>query len=71
MARVSLEVELEQLARAILKLSKKERQQLLSLLATLEGSQDPGALEALRGSEEDVREGCLYSFEEVFGEPLE
>ncbi len=35
MAKVSLELELEQLAQAILQLSEEERQQLWSLLATL------------------------------------
>lgn len=67
MTKVSLELELEQLAQTILKLSYEDRQQLLSLLATLEEEQDPDALQALREAENDVEEGRLYSFEEVFG----
>lgn len=70
MTKVSLELELEQLAQTILKLSREDRQQLLSLLATLEEEQDPGALQALREAENDVEEGRLYSFEEVFGTSL-
>ncbi len=68
--KVTLEVELEELARAILRLSDEERQKLWSLLATLEEAQDPGALQALREAERDVQKGRLYSFEEVFGDPL-
>ncbi len=68
MAKVELELELEQMAQAILKLSRSERQRLWSLLATLEEAQDPGALKALRESEEDVKEGRLYTFEEIFGD---
>ncbi len=57
----------EQLAEAIRTLSHKEREELWSLLATIEESDDPGALKALRESEEDLREGRLYNLEEIFG----
>lgn len=67
MAKVALELELEQLAQAILKLPLRERQRLGSLLATLEEAQDPGALKALRESEEDVKKGRLYTLEEILG----
>ena len=69
MAKVSLEFDIEQLARAIARLSQAQQQELWSLLATLEESRDPGAMESLRESEEDVRAGRLYSFEDVFGKP--
>ncbi|MCS6937270.1 MAG: hypothetical protein NZ610_03205 [Candidatus Bipolaricaulota bacterium] len=68
MAKVAVELELEQLAQAILKLPRPERQRLWSLLATLEEAHDPGALKALRESEADVKEGRLYTFEEIFGD---
>jgi hypothetical protein len=57
----------KRLAEAIRTLSAKECQELWSLLATLEEREDLGALAALRESEEDVREGRLYTFEEIFG----
>jgi len=69
MAKVALE--LEQLAQVIIELPVSERQRLWSLLATLEEAQDSEALKALRESEEDVKEGRLYTFEEVFGKPIE
>jgi hypothetical protein len=61
---------LEELAGAIMRLPVKEREELWSLLATMEESADPEALAALRESEEDVRKGRLHSFEEVFGKSL-
>ena len=68
MAKVALELELEQLARAIMNLPPEERERLWSLLATMEEEQDPGALKALRESEADVRAGRLYTFQDVFGD---
>ena len=68
MAKVALEVELEQLAQAIMNLSPEERERFWSLLATMEEEQDPGALKALRESEADVRAGRLYTFQDVFGD---
>jgi len=68
MAKVALELELEQLARAIMNLPPEERERLWSLLATMEEAQDPGALKALRESEADVRAGRLYTFQDVFGD---
>ena len=68
MAKVALELELEQLARAIMNLPPEERERLWSLLATMEEEQDPGALKALRESEADVGAGRLYTFQDVFGE---
>lgn len=67
MARVTVELNVEQLARAIAALPQRQRQELWSLLATIEEEEDPGALEALRESEEDVKAGRTYSFEDVFG----
>jgi hypothetical protein len=67
MAKVSAELELEELAQAILTLTDQERQRLWSLLATLEESEDSGALRALRESEKDLTEGRIYTFEELFG----
>jgi hypothetical protein len=67
MAKVSLELDIEQLARAIAGLPRTQQQQLWSLLATFEERDDPGAVESLRESEEDVRAGRIYSFEDVFG----
>ena len=61
MRKTSTNVEIEQLAKALHKLNDRERQQLWSLLATLEEDEDPGALQALHESEEDVTEGRLYS----------
>ncbi len=66
-AKVTVELNLEQLARAILSLPAQERQQLWSLLATLEEANDPGALKALQESEQDMQAGRLYTFAEVFG----
>jgi len=71
MPKVAPELELDQLAQAIMELPPSERQRLWSLLATLEEAQDSEALKALRESEQDVKEGRLYTFEEVFGEPIE
>ena len=71
MAKVALEVELEQLAQAIMNLSPEERERLWSLLATMEEEQDPGALKALRESEADVKAGRLYILQDVFGESHE
>jgi len=71
MAKVALEVELEQLAQAIMNLSPEERERLWSLLATMEEAQDPGALKALRESEADVKAGRLYTLQDVFGESHE
>lgn len=71
MAKVAVEVELEQLAQAIMNLSPEDRERLWSLLATMEEAQDPGALEALRESEADVKEGRLYTFQDIFSEPHE
>ena len=71
MAKVALEVELEQLAQAIMNLSPEEREWFWSLLATMEEAQDPGALKALRKSEADVKAGCLYTLQDVFGESHE
>ena len=68
MAKVALELELEQLARAIMNLSPEERERFWSLLATMEEAQGPGALKALRESEADVRAGRLYTFQDVFGD---
>ena len=70
MGKIRLEMSLEELAGAIMRLPVKEREELWSLLATMEESADPEALAALRESEEDVRKGRLHSFEEVFGKPL-
>ena len=67
MTKISLELELKQLAQAILNLPKNERQQLPSLLATLEEEQDPESIEARKEAEEDMREGRVFTFEEVFG----
>jgi len=69
MAKVSVELDIEQLARAIAALPRKQREELWALLATLEEEADPGAAEALRESEEDVRAGRLFTMEEVFGNP--
>jgi hypothetical protein len=66
-AKVTVELNLEQLAQAILSLPVQERQRLWSLLATLEEAHDPGALKALQESEQDVQAGRLYTFAEVFG----
>ena len=71
MAKVALEVELEQLAQAIMNLSPEERERFWSLLATMEEAQDPGALKALRESEADVKAGRLYTLQDVFGESHE
>ena len=71
MAKVALEVELEQLAQAVMNLSPEERERLWSLLATMEEAQDPGALKALRKSEADVKAGRLYTLQDVFGESRE
>jgi len=71
MAKVALELELEQLARAIMNLPPEERERLWSLLATMEEAQDPGALKALRESEADVKAGRLYTLQDVFGESHE
>jgi len=71
MAKVALELELEQLAQAIMNLSPEERERLWSLLATMEEAQDPGALKALRESEADVKAGRLYTLQDVFGESHE
>lgn len=68
MVKVTLEVELEQLAQSILNLSGKERQRLWRLTSTLEEAQDPGALKALEESKEDVKAGRLYTLVEVFGD---
>ena len=68
MAKVALELELEQLARAIMNLPPEERERLWSLLATMEEEQDPGALKALRESEADVKAGRLYTLQDVFGD---
>ncbi|MCX8103187.1 MAG: hypothetical protein N3E42_01920, partial [Candidatus Bipolaricaulota bacterium] len=68
MAKVAVELELEQLAQAILKLPRPDRQRLWNLLATLEEAQDPGALKALRESEADVKAGRLYTLAEIFGD---
>jgi len=70
MGKIKLEMPLEELAGAIMRLPVKEREELWSLLATMEESADPEALGALRESVEDVRKGRLHSFEEVFGKPL-
>ena len=70
MGKIRLEMSLEELAGAIMRLPVKEREELWSLLATMEESADPEALGALRESEEDVRKGRLHSFEEVFGKSL-
>ena len=67
MDKIKLEIPLEELARAIMELPAKEREELWSLLATMEEASDPGALAALEESEEDVEKGRLHSFEEVFG----
>ena len=71
MPKVALELELEQLARAIMNLPPEERERLWSLLATMEEAQDPGALKALRESEADVKAGRLYTLQDVFGESHE
>jgi len=71
MAKVALEVELEELAQAIMNLSPEERERLWSLLATMEEEQDPGALKVLRESEADVKAGRLYILQDVFGESHE
>ena len=68
MAKVALEVELEQLAQAIMNLPSEERERFWSLLATMEETQDPGALKALRESEADVKAGRLYTLQGVFGD---
>ena len=60
----------EELARAIMELPPTEREKLGSLLATMEESSDPGALDALKESEEDVKRGRLHAFEEVFGKSI-
>lgn len=67
MGRMKLEIGLEELAKAIMELPTKEREELLSLLSTMEEASDPGALTALRESEDDVKKGRLHTFEEVFG----
>ena len=67
MAKVALELELEQLARAIMNLPPEERERLWSLLATME-EQDPGALKALCESEADVKARRLYTLQDVFGD---
>jgi len=71
MAKVALELELEQLAQAIMNLSPEERERLWSLLATMEEAQDPGVLKALREFEADVKPGRLYTLQDVFGETHE
>lgn len=70
MGKTKLEISLEELAKAIMELPLKEREELWSLLATMEQAADPGALAALRESEEDVRKGRLHTFEEVFGKSI-
>lgn len=70
MGKIRLEMPLEELAKAIRGLPAKDREELWSLLATMEQASDPGALAALEESEEDVRKGRLHTFEEVFGKPL-
>ncbi len=67
MAKVTVDLNVRQLARAIAALSEEQRQELWSLLATIEEERDPDAIEALRESEADVEAGRLYSFEDVFG----
>lgn len=66
MAKNSAKLEIEQLAQMIARLSPAERQRLWELLATLEEECDPGAFKALRESEEDVRQGRLHSFSDIF-----
>ncbi len=70
MGKIKLEMPLEELAKAIMGLPAKDREELWSLLATMEEASDQGALAALEESEEDVRKGRLHTFEEVFGKPL-
>ncbi len=70
MGKIKLEMPLEELAKAIMGLPAKDREELWSLLATMEEASDRGALAALEESEEDVRKGRLHTFEEVFGKPL-
>ena len=67
MDKIKLEISLQELARAIMELPSKEREELWSLLATMEEASDSGALAALEESEEDVKKGRLHTFEEVFG----
>ena len=71
MSKIMLEIPVEDLARAIMELPAKEREELWSLLATMEESSDPGALDALKESEEDVKRERLHAFEDVFGKSLQ
>lgn len=41
-----------------------------SLLATLEILSDPEMIKGIEEGRKDVKKGRVYSFEEVFGEPL-
>lgn len=70
MGKIRLEIPLEELARLIMDLPLKDREELWSLLATMEEASDRGALTALQESEDDVKKGRLHSFEEVFGKHL-
>ncbi|MDE2179271.1 MAG: hypothetical protein KGJ40_00265 [candidate division NC10 bacterium] len=70
MGKIKVEIPLEELAKTITELPPKKREDLWSLLATLEEASDKGALAALKESEEDIKKGKLHSFEEVFGEAL-
>ncbi len=67
MGKIKLEIPLEELAKVIMELPTKDREELWSLLATMEEASDRGALAALQESEEDVKKGRVHSFEEVFG----
>lgn len=70
MGKIKREIPLEELAKVIIELPPKEREELWSALATMEGASNPGAPAALKESEEDVKRGRFHSFEEVFGESL-
>jgi hypothetical protein len=68
--KIKLEIPLEELAKVIMELPTKDREELWSLLATMEEASDRGALAALQESEEDVKKGRVHSFEEVLGKSL-
>lgn len=71
MAKVALELELEQVAQVIMNLSLEERERLWNLMVTVEEAQDLGALKALRESEANLKAGRLYTLQNAFGETHE
>lgn len=70
MGKIKLGIPLEEPAKTITELPPKEREELWSLLATLEEAPDRGALAALEESEEDVTYGVRGSLPMELGDAL-